>query len=1096
MNERIWQYYKDLAEKIGIGEDGIPYGYSVSWFYEEKALGVLADNLNTLTKAFLQDDEAKAAIKRASKSELEAMNAKVMALCDGMPIPPYPAQVDAISNALLNDITIIQGPPGTGKTETIKNILLCIRDFYPDAKIAVISANSEAIENAKDAVSTEASLAKCYARLGPQDKRKEFKKSLKEVNPDLHKKLRSCKADNKYIFPKLLLDSYPIIFSTIHSLRKCVADMDEYDYVIVDECSQVPCYIGLIAMSSAKHLILLGDNEQLPPIHKKIEGGIDSEKQLKGSNEFFIDKEDNSFMKACGQSFGDRCSAILLNEHFRCHPAIIGFCNEKVYKNQLIVKTSDAGKKLPIRIRWYEGDYWECIDAPAKDEEDKPKNNNYNKRQIEIFVREELPDIYNKLIDEPDYSICVLSPFKYQLELLQERIQEVVAAGELEGVIIDNDIEYDSQGKNPEDEEAGFINKIPQLTIHKAQGRGYDRVYIMPVQDAGNKPWSQKKTLINVAISRAKKEICVITSAVWLPEEMQEKELGYLVKNKWKQECYLRDFLGYVYAQEKLRDTGADYGFIRTSISSVFDKIPYYRQKFRAGEDEKRHSGKRNFAPEECLYEELKKCDGLLADFEIHREVELRKFKNIPLDDEEIKEYVENGARFDFVIAKAGYVYAIIEVDGAYHRSDEEQAKKDELKDRIVSLMNKKFAERRYLRLSTDGTSSDELDQIIEAVFDEKAPVLGVNEIMNMEYLDNKLLEAKDFLEEHLNREAFENRIQRVNFGEGIPDYSDEFQVAFYMMKYAKYYALEYYWIYDLVLRLLSKELKDAKDDVAVVYTFGCGSMVDALSLLYAHRQLLDTEDYSLEKKLYYRGIDIDKWADVGMLFPEEVTEHNEYLKTTGHLDSGMVDFWSEMQTFLANVIMFPKMLSEVLDDDLTGTSIIDQFCERVSEATLVRDYIIICVSYRGSKTFDEDNALVEKIIATMREKGYAPEAFGQDVIDGWVCNEYFDLIDDDKMVFQSKDDCIVDYENKYADFNLPVEVQNYMSKGGILVNNCDGNITDDQLLEGKSITTICEKCVQKKCRKIRSIPRKNLNMATGENVDHTVFQILPFRRE
>lgn len=35
----------------------------------------------------------------------------------------------------------------------------------------------------------------------------------------------------------------------------------------------------------------------------------------------------------------------LLCEHYRCHPKIINFCNQKFYRGELIIMTEDKGEK-------------------------------------------------------------------------------------------------------------------------------------------------------------------------------------------------------------------------------------------------------------------------------------------------------------------------------------------------------------------------------------------------------------------------------------------------------------------------------------------------------------------------------------------------------------------------------------------------------------------------------------------------------------------------------------------------------------------------------------------------------------------------------
>ena len=1077
MQNRIWEYYKKIARVTGTDNNGETQNFSVSWFYDMMTEGGIHHNLNNLALAFLGDEDAQNNIYLAPEADIIQMNENVKTICGDK---PYEAQIEAISNALLNDITIIQGPPGTGKTETIKNIVLSIRRLFPEAKIAVISANSEAISNAVDAVKIEEDLKNSYARLGNKEIRKAFKKHLSEENDELYNLLDSCNKDTDYLFPYSLFDYYPVIFSTIHSLRKCV-DIQEYDYVLVDECSQVPSFIGMIALASAKHLVLLGDDEQLPPIHKDSENDdIANVPAIRNETPWYLDEGDNSFMKACKKSFGEKCRSILLNEHYRCHPAIIEFCNRYVYGNKLVTKTSDDGK-LPIRIRWYEGDYWESIKTNPKE-----KAKNYNKMQIEVFVKDELPEIISLLEANDEYSICVLSPYRYQLDLLKKRLDEVLSAFES---IIENQVE---------DEQPG-VNDLAQLTIHKAQGRGYDRVYIMPVEDAGKNPWSQKKELINVAVSRAKKELCVITSSTWMSKELQIRLTGNCVDNSgMSDQRYIKDLLEYLEQEQNNRSVANGYGFVKTSIDSVFARVPFYREKYGCPDEKRKPEGNRTSAPEYCMKNALENCEEIRDEFDILSEVPLKAFEGINSDDEEVNRYIEDGARFDFVIAKDDRAYAIIEVDGVYHRFDPETMHNDELKNRAVKALEDKIGKIIFLRLPTDGTTNNEQKKIINEVLGDHVQTVYLRRnFMCMRVLDEKLISDREYLETNLTPQLFESKILNMSFVNGSAqniNYKDEFQVAFYMMKYAKYYALEYYWMYDLVLRALSHEFSTriySSPDTAITYSFGCGSMVDGLSMLYAHNALrnLPRSGYRVEEKLYYEGIDIVKWADTGLL--EYESSFSQLIKVFKYLDSGMVKFWDKMKSFCANILMFPKMLCEDLDDNTAGTSIIDKFCNKIKEANLMKDYIILCVSYRGYKTFNDDKKMTEKIIKVLRAKGYIEEPIDGNIMNEWICKDYFVLDDSTNMVFKSINDVSVDYNIKYSDFKIPDEVEHYMGWGEILIGKCHGGINAGMVNATQNVVNICNSCGR--CQKLNSYPRKNLNLNSG--ADCTCFQILPFRR-
>lgn len=363
-----------------------------------------------------------------------------------------------------------------------------------------------------------------------------------------------------------------------------------------------------------------------------------------------------------------------------------------------------------------------------------------------------------------------------------------------------------------------------------------------------------------------------------------------------------------------------------------------------------------------------------------------------------------------------------------------------------------------------------------------------------MRILDEKLIADKEFLERTLNPGILRDRIYNgMNFSQTLPDYRDPVQVAYYMMKYGKYYAMEYYWIYDLTLRVLSDSQTET---CAITYSFGCGSMIDGVSLCYAHKRLLNLYTvYQLKKKLYYRGIDQVRWADEGMLDGGLIRAYDDQsLDLKGFLDTGMIDFWDVHKSFSANIISFPKMLSEDLDDQQNGPSIIDQFCERLREAELNRPYIVLCVSYRGSLTFDEDNRVASRIIRAMEEKGFVKAPFAMDDYHDWISYDYFELVDRENMVFQSKADVRVDYANLFCDFEVPYEVKRYMERGEILIHNCEGNITAEMVNNYDRVSQICADCFRN-C-KLLSNPRKNINIQKSDGrVDRTCFQVLPFRR-
>ena len=143
----------------------------------------------------------------------------------------------------------------------------------------------------------------------------------------------------------ILLRTYPVVASTCFSIRHNLAEDTLLDWIIIDESSQVLLPEGMAALSKARNAVIVGDARQIGPIFQ----GWDESKRQPPAKRF--DVRSMSLLdsvKAMTES--EQVPSTLLKEHYRCHPAIIEFCNRMYYGGQLIpmrVPTEDA----PIRSR-------------------------------------------------------------------------------------------------------------------------------------------------------------------------------------------------------------------------------------------------------------------------------------------------------------------------------------------------------------------------------------------------------------------------------------------------------------------------------------------------------------------------------------------------------------------------------------------------------------------------------------------------------------------------------------------------------------------------------------------------------------------------
>ena len=59
---------------------------------------------------------------------------------------------------------------------------------------------------------------------------------------------------------------YPVVLSTTYSIKGTLNINHVYDYLIVDEASQVDLATGVLALASARNVVIVGDIQQLPNV--------------------------------------------------------------------------------------------------------------------------------------------------------------------------------------------------------------------------------------------------------------------------------------------------------------------------------------------------------------------------------------------------------------------------------------------------------------------------------------------------------------------------------------------------------------------------------------------------------------------------------------------------------------------------------------------------------------------------------------------------------------------------------------------------------------------------------------------------------------
>lgn len=320
-----------------------------------------------------------------------------------------------------------------------------------------------------------------------------FKSSLSE-HYKKHKRLNFATVNELRRCGEEFMKQYPVVLSTTFSARSCIFTDKPYDYIIMDEASQVSIDTGALALTCARNAVIVGDTLQLP----NVVTDEDREKLNVIMRQYNIaqgyDCAKNSFLQSVLDVIMD-VPETLLREHYRCHPRIINFCNQKFYGGNLLIMTEDKGENDVVSaIRTVKGNH---------------AVNHYNQREIDVVKEEVLP----KLKDFD--SIGIVTPYNNQVDAFNNQ-----------------------------------LNRVKAGTIHKYQGRENDAI-IMSVVDNQITEFADDPNMLNVAVSRAKKKFCLVMTG-----NEQEKHgnitdlLDYIAYNNCTvTESKLASIFDYLYEQ-------------------------------------------------------------------------------------------------------------------------------------------------------------------------------------------------------------------------------------------------------------------------------------------------------------------------------------------------------------------------------------------------------------------------------------------------------------------------------------------------------------------------------------------------------------------
>lgn len=417
-------------------------------------------------------------------------------------------------------------------------------------------------------------------------------------------------------YAEAFLDEYPVVLSTTFSSTSCITKNNiRFDTLIMDEASQVDIVQGAMALTTSKNAVIVGDTKQLPNILTP--GEIRDMKSLYEKYQpakAYYNREGNSFLASFRTVFF-KAPSVVLREHYRCHPDIIGFCNERFYHGKLIVMTQDMTQKYPEALRLYrtsEGNHF---------------YKHVNQRQIDVSEKEVLPELRKEVSDE---EIGIIAPYRKQVDAMTA----------------------ENQRRNVID------------TVHKFQGREKDAILFVSTDDKASS-FLEQPSLINVAVSRAKKKFWLIASK---DNPAEGSLFGELIKYMEYKNCIVID----------------------SNIYSCFDKMHQLLTSDVIPADKK--ITVTSDSPAEIIFAKVVLTPLLEEEFMesnfdyVFQYPLVHLFKRGDWLDKDENSFIGHRSHVDFLVFSKVTHQAVlgIEVDGkTYHEKDGIQGRRDRLKEAI-----------------------------------------------------------------------------------------------------------------------------------------------------------------------------------------------------------------------------------------------------------------------------------------------------------------------------------------------------------------------------------------------------------------------------